>query len=119
MHVSYTPEWQTPDTFRHLLGADGIVDWRGSDYTIGFVRGRARGGEWGLALIDANQSSSVNWASVPAPCAYTRLSPTLPKQRLSSPASAATSAALNTFRLATFSAVSRRFASSDTRLSIP
>ena len=51
MHVSYTPDWQTPDTFRHLLGADGIVDWRGSDYTIGFVRGRARGGEWGLALI--------------------------------------------------------------------
>ena len=72
------------------------------------------------AAIDASQeSSSVNRASVPARCAYTRLSPTVPKQRLSSPASTAASAALNTFRLATFSAVSRRFASSDTRLSIP
>ena len=51
VHLSYTPEWQTPDAFRHFLGADGIVDWRGSDYSIGFVRGRARGREWGLAFI--------------------------------------------------------------------
>ena len=51
VHVSLTPEWRAPDAFRHLLDAHEIVDWRGSDYSIGFVRGRARGGEWGLALI--------------------------------------------------------------------
>ena len=51
VHVSYTPEWQTPDPFRHFLDVDGIVDWRGSDFSIGFARGSARGGEWGLALI--------------------------------------------------------------------
>ena len=51
VHVSLTPEWRAPDAFRYLLDAHEIVDWRGSDYSIGFVRGRARGGEWGLALI--------------------------------------------------------------------
>ena len=50
-HLSFTPEWQTPGPFRHFLGAEEIVDWSGSDYTVGFVRGGARRGEWGLALV--------------------------------------------------------------------
>ena len=51
VHLSYTPEWESPDPFRHFLGADGILDWRGNDFSVGFARGRARGGEWGLAYI--------------------------------------------------------------------
>ena len=51
VHVSLTPEWMASDPFRYLVGADEIVDWRGSDYSIGFVRGRATGGEWGLSRL--------------------------------------------------------------------
>ena len=50
-HLSYTPNWESPDPYRFLLGADEVVDWRGSDYSVGFVRGRATGGEWGLAFV--------------------------------------------------------------------
>ena len=51
VHLSFTPEWRAPEQFRHLLAADDVAGWQGSDYSIGFVRGRATGGEWGLALL--------------------------------------------------------------------
>ena len=51
VHASFTPQWRAPDQFRHLVRADEIGNWEGSDYTIGFVRGRATGGEWGLSLV--------------------------------------------------------------------
>ena len=51
VHVSFTPQWRAPEQTRYLLGADDAADWQGSDYSIGFVRGRATGGEWGLALV--------------------------------------------------------------------
>ena len=51
VHASFTPEWRAPDQFRHLVGAEQVANWEGSDYSIGFVRGRATGGEWGLALF--------------------------------------------------------------------
>ena len=51
VHFSFTPEWQSPDPFRHLLGVDQIIDWRGSDFSVGVARGGARGREWGVALI--------------------------------------------------------------------
>ena len=51
VHASFTPQWRAPDQFRYLVGADEVGDWTGSDYTIGFVRGRATGGEWGLSLV--------------------------------------------------------------------
>ncbi len=51
VHLSYTPAWEAPDQFRYFLGADEIVDWKGSDFSIGFARGRATAGEWGLSFI--------------------------------------------------------------------
>lgn len=51
VHLSFTPEWRAPEQTRYLLGADDATDWQGSDFSVGFVRGRATGGEWGLALI--------------------------------------------------------------------
>ncbi len=51
VHLSFTPQWRAPEQTRYLLGADDAADWQGSDYSIGFVRGRATGGEWGLALV--------------------------------------------------------------------
>ncbi|MCY4025882.1 MAG: hypothetical protein OXH75_06160 [Acidobacteria bacterium] len=51
VHAWFTPQWRAPDQFRHLVGADEVVGWEGSDYGFGFVRGRATGGEWGLSLV--------------------------------------------------------------------
>ena len=47
---SLTDMWVAPKEFRWLIGAD-TVDWHGSDFRIGFVRGRVRGGEWGLSYV--------------------------------------------------------------------
>ena len=51
VHASFTPQWRASEQARYLLGADDVTDWLGSDFSVGFVRGRATGGEWGLALI--------------------------------------------------------------------
>lgn len=51
VHLSYTPAWESPDPFRYLLGADEVVDWKGTDFSVGFARGRATAGEWGLSFV--------------------------------------------------------------------
>ena len=47
---SFTPTWNTPEQLRNLISAD-TVDISGSEYTIGFARGRMSGGHWGLSLV--------------------------------------------------------------------
>ncbi len=50
VQISFTPEWRSVD-----LGGDILdlakFDLSGSDYTIGFARGRMRSGHWGLSLL--------------------------------------------------------------------
>lgn len=47
---SFTDRWVAPKEYRWLIGAE-TVDLSGSDYRIGFVRGRVLGGEWGLSYV--------------------------------------------------------------------
>ena len=48
---SFTPTWRFPDQFKNLLEDVGEIDLSGSEYTIGFARGRMSGGHWGLSLV--------------------------------------------------------------------
>jgi hypothetical protein len=46
--ASFSPEWRTPKEVAQLLGDSAEVS--GTDFTIGFVRGRDQGGDWGFSF---------------------------------------------------------------------
>ena len=46
---SVTPQWQVPTRLAKLF--DGTVDIKGADFSIGFVRRRDLGGDWGVSYI--------------------------------------------------------------------
>jgi len=46
---SFTRQWKVPSQLEELF--DGTVDLKGTDFAIGIVRGRHRGGDWGLTFI--------------------------------------------------------------------
>ena len=48
---SFTPTWQFPNQLSNLLKDVAEIDLSGSEYTIGFARGRMSGGHWGLSLV--------------------------------------------------------------------
>jgi hypothetical protein len=54
---SFTPSWSTSDTFRNLrenlwgIDPEADVSLEGTEFTIGFVRGSTRGGEWGVSYV--------------------------------------------------------------------
>ena len=50
VQVSFTPEWQSVDQAGKLLEFESL-NMSGSDYTVGFARGRMRSGHWGLSLV--------------------------------------------------------------------
>ena len=50
VQVSFTPEWTALKQFRSLIQADD-VSLAGSEYSVGFARGRMSGGHWGLSLV--------------------------------------------------------------------
>ena len=50
VQVTFTPEWLSVDQGGKILGFERF-DMSGSDYAVGFARGRTRAGHWGLSLI--------------------------------------------------------------------
>lgn len=50
VQVSFTPEWRSEELGGDLLGLQRL-DMSGSDFTVGFARGRMRSGHWGLSLL--------------------------------------------------------------------
>ena len=50
VQVSFTPEWRSEDLGGDLLKLQRL-DISGSDFTVGFARGRMRSGHWGLSLL--------------------------------------------------------------------
>jgi len=46
---SFSPEWRTPPALAEKLGG-ASAEASGQDITIGFVRGRAQGGDWGFSF---------------------------------------------------------------------
>jgi hypothetical protein len=50
VQVSFTPEWRSVDQAAKLFEFEDF-SMAGSDYSIGFARGRMRSGHWGLSLM--------------------------------------------------------------------
>ncbi len=48
---SFTPSWTFVDQFSNLFSDISHLDIAGSEYSIGFARGRMAGGHWGLSLV--------------------------------------------------------------------
>jgi hypothetical protein len=50
VNVSGTPQWSLMDSLQELMfEAEGDIE--GSEFTIGFVRGSHRGGDWGVSFV--------------------------------------------------------------------
>jgi len=47
VRASLTPKWKVPTQLAQLF--DGTVDITGSEFTVGIVRGRDLGGDWGVS----------------------------------------------------------------------
>ena len=50
VQVSFTPEWRSVEQGGKILDFDKF-DLSGSDFTVGFARGRMRSGHWGVSLV--------------------------------------------------------------------
>jgi hypothetical protein len=50
VHGGFSPNWKVPNAFEFLFNADEIAI-KGSEFRIGFVRGRIFEGDWGVSLI--------------------------------------------------------------------
>ena len=50
VQFSFTPEWRSEELGGDLLNLPRL-DISGSDFTVGFARGRLRSGHWGLSLL--------------------------------------------------------------------
>ena len=50
VQFSFTPEWQSVEQTEKILGFERF-DLSGSDFTVGFARGRMRSGHWGVSLL--------------------------------------------------------------------
>ena len=62
---SLTPTWNSLEQFGRFISASS-VDMSGSEYTIGFARGRMSGGHWGLSLVRQRvRSGTVCFADEP------------------------------------------------------
>ena len=51
VQASLTPTWNSMDQFRRVLGADTVQDMQGSEWSVGFVRGRMSGGHFGVSMV--------------------------------------------------------------------
>lgn len=58
VQVSFTPEWRSEDLGGDLLKLQRL-DIAGSDFTVGFARGRMRSGHWGLSLLRQRWQEAV------------------------------------------------------------
>jgi hypothetical protein len=53
------PVWQVPSSFKVLFDADSLT-FKGSEYSIGFVRGSILGGDWGVSFVHKTVSDNSN-----------------------------------------------------------
>jgi hypothetical protein len=44
-------QWQFPQSVANIVAPDNKVDISGREFTVGFVRGRPGGGDWGVSFI--------------------------------------------------------------------
>ena len=66
VQASFTPQWKSPPQLRHVFEADE-VDLRGSEFSVGFARGRMSGGHWGLSFVqDQFKEGSVCFPDKPS-----------------------------------------------------
>ena len=51
IQASFTPTWSSMEQYRRVLGADELRDLEGSEWSVGFVRGRMSGGHFGVSMV--------------------------------------------------------------------
>ena len=51
VQASFTPTWNSMEQFGRVLGAESIQDMQGSEWSVGFARGRMSGGHFGVSLV--------------------------------------------------------------------
>ena len=49
--VSFAPFWKSRNDLLFTVGLEDTGTYEGTEFTIGFVRGRTRGGEWGVSFV--------------------------------------------------------------------
>jgi hypothetical protein len=71
---SFTPKWELWSVVKKKLldNPDDVVNLSGSQFSIGIVRGRSSGGEWGVSFVsqsvkDGSGASSVSHECPPGP----------------------------------------------------
>ena len=60
--VSFTPSWSIPTSIGKIFGSDLNVN--GSDVSIGVVRGRDFGGDWGVSYIHKTVNDNSMFADI-------------------------------------------------------
>ena len=51
VQASFTPAWNSLEQFGSVLGAETVKDLQGSEWSVGFVRGRMSGGHFGVSMV--------------------------------------------------------------------
>jgi hypothetical protein len=67
--ASATPSWEISASVKELLGdEDETVNIKGSEFTIGFVRGSTLGGDWGVSYVRKPWDDGVGFSSSSTQC---------------------------------------------------
>jgi hypothetical protein len=76
--ASFTPtqSWNTNATFsKYLFANSGPSDLRSSDFSIGLVRGRELGGDWGVSLVRRSIADGSSFTAESESCTSTTCTP--------------------------------------------
>lgn len=63
-----TPTWKVPSKLEQLF--DGTVDIKGTDFSIGIARGRARSGDWGASFIHKKLKDGSHVDGIEQGCSF-------------------------------------------------
>lgn len=66
---SFTPQWKVPTQLEDLF--DGTVDLKGTDFSIGLVRGRHLSGDWGVSFIHKKVKDGSRVEKFEQDCSFT------------------------------------------------
>jgi len=67
--VSAAPEWTITKSVRDLLADEGdVINMKGSEFTVGFVRGSTLGGDWGVSYVRKPFKDGLGLSSTSTDC---------------------------------------------------
>jgi hypothetical protein len=69
--VSATPSWSVPNSIIDKVAGDGGATIVGTQFTVGFVHGRAMGGDWGVTFVHEPVTDGSRGFSNDTTCGFT------------------------------------------------